>query len=386
MNPAAEGEQAIIRPVRAEVDLARIRHNTRYLKTLIPRECRFMAVVKANAYGHGALEVSRAALQAGADCLGVALLQEAVELRRGGIGCPIHLLFEIPPSAAEAALLNEVTCTVYTRELALALSRAAVELGRTARVNIKVDTGMRRVGVEPGQAGRFAELISGLEGLTLEGVCTHFATATEPENDFTDRQMDLFEAAAEEVESVYGRRLIRHAANSAAVLAFPRSHYDMVRVGIAMYGLAPSDALADPELRPALSLVGEVSFVKKVGRGEGISYGLEYAPGSDTLIGTLPLGYADGFTRLLSGRADVIINGRRRPVVGVICMDMCMVELGDGDVAAGAPAVIIGRQGGEEITVDEIALALGTINYEILCMISSRVPRIYIDSELKESR
>jgi alanine racemase len=372
----------IVRPVVARVDLSAIRQNVTYLKGLTPGGCRFMAVVKANAYGHGDLEVSRAALAAGAECLGVALLEEAERLREAAFDCPIYLLFEPPCSAAPRVIAGDITCSLYTEALATALSQAALEAGRTAKVHIKVDTGMRRVGIYPRDASDFAGRLKELQGLHVEGIYTHFALATEPGDPFTDRQMDIFEKAAAEAEGVLGRKLIRHAANSAAVMAFPRSHYDMVRVGISMLGLPPSRHFADVEqLRPALSISGEVAFVKKVAAGEGISYGLEYAPVRDTHVGTLPLGYADGMSRILTGKADVLIGGRRRPVVGVICMDLCMVDLADEPVVAGTPFTVIGREGEEEITAEEVARKLGTINYEVCCAISPRVPRVYIDGD-----
>lgn len=370
----------VIRPLEAVVSLANVRHNIAFLRSLLPAGCRFMAVVKANAYGHGDIEVSRAALRAGSDCLGVALVEEALRLRGAGIDCPVYLLFEPPPYGLDAVMESNVICSVYTPELARALSEEAVARGTKAWVHIKVDTGMRRVGIYPESVAEFAALLRDLPGIEVEGIYTHFALASEPDNPFTDRQMDLFEKASEEAQAVLGHPVIRHAANSAGVMAFPRSHYDMVRPGIAMYGLPPSGAVPNIDrLKPALSLEGKVVFVKRVAAGNGISYGLEYAPVQDTYIATLPLGYADGMSRLLSGKAEVLIGGRRRPVVGVICMDLCMVDIGPQQGYAGAPAVIIGRDGEEEITVDEVARRLGTINYEVTCMISSRVPRVFTD-------
>lgn len=375
-------EAGIIRPLEARVDLSRIRHNVRFLKSLTHPGCRMMAVVKANAYGHGDVEVSRAALEAGADCLGVALVEEGIRLRAAGFDCPVFVLFEPPPAAAHAVLENGLTCAVYTREMARSLSQAALPGDRKARVHIKVDTGMRRVGVYPEEVGDFAALLGGLPGLDVEGIYTHFAVATDPGDPFTVKQMDVFEAAADEAEAVLGKPLVRHAASSAGVMAFPRSHYDMVRPGIAIYGLAPSDAFAGmTELRPALSLTGRIALVRVVRAGEGISYGLTYAPERDTWIATLPLGYADGLSRLLTGKAEVIVEGRRRPVVGVICMDLCMADIGAEPVAQGTPFALIGRQGAEEITADEVARRLGTINYEVVCMVSSRVPRVYVEGD-----
>jgi alanine racemase len=372
----------IVRPVVARVDLDAVRSNVAFLKGLTHPGCDFMAVVKANAYGHGDIEVSRAALDAGADCLGVAMLEEARRLRQAGFKCPIHLLFEPPGSAARQVTDVDVICSLYTEEFARALSAASVSLGTTAKVHIKVDTGMRRVGVYPEHASEFAALLGGLPGLEVEGIYTHFALATDPASSFTDKQMDQFELAAEGVQEVMGRSLKRHAANSAAVMVFPRSHYDMVRVGIAMLGLTPDRRISGIEnLKPALSLYGEISFVKQVAAGEGISYGIEYAPQRATYIATLPIGYADGMSRILNEKADVLIGGRRRPVVGVICMDTCMVDLGDEPVEPGTKFTVIGRDGTERITAEEIADKLGTINYEVGCMISQRVPRVYTGND-----
>jgi alanine racemase len=368
----------LARPVVAHIDLEAIQGNVAYLKGLTHPGCEFMAVVKANGYGHGDIEVSRSALTAGADCLGVALLEEAERLRGAGFDCPIYLLFEPVPAAAPRVLDGEVTCSLYTEDLARALSAAAVERGTTAKVHMKVDTGMRRVGVDTEAAPRFAALLMGLPGLEVEGIYTHFAMAGDPQDPFTVKQMERFEDSAEAVQEVLGRSLKRHAANSAAVMAFPRSHYDMVRVGIAMMGLTPGRLISGVErLRPALSLMGEIAYVKRVGAGEGISYGIEYTTQRDTYVATLPIGYADGMSRILDGKADVLIEGRRRPVVGVICMDTCMVDLGDQPVEAGTRFTVIGSDGTERIPAEEIADKLGTINYEVCCMISQRVPRVY---------
>jgi len=376
------GEKEIIRPVVATVNLDNIRHNVEFLKGLLPPECLFMAVVKANGYGHGGTEVSRAALDGGANRLGVALVEEGIRLRRAGFNCPIHLLFEPPPGAAAAVLENDLIATVYTDRMARALSEEAATRGVESRVHIKVDTGMHRVGIYPDEVAEFAGLLRGLTGIEVEGISTHFAVADRVGHPFTEGQMDRFEEAAAVAEEVLGKPLVKHAANSAAALSSSRSSCDMIRVGIAMLGLLPSPELAgDADLLPALSLTGEVALVKRVPAGEGISYGLRYAPERDTWIAVLPLGYADGFSRLLSGNAEVLIGGRRRPVVGAVCMDLIMVELGEEPVEPGTPFTVIGVEGDEEITADEIAGRMGTINYEVTCMISPRVPRVYVQEE-----
>jgi alanine racemase len=370
----------MIRPLAATVNLADIRHNVRFLKSRTPKGCLFMAVVKANAYGHGDAQVAEAALEAGADCLGVAIVEEAARLRGSGFDCPVYLLFEPPPAGASRAVELDVTCSVYTDEFARALSKAARAQGKTARVHVKVDSGMHRVGINPSDAAGFAKTVDALPSVEVTGIYTHFAVATEPDDPFTMRQLDAFGDAASQTENALGRKLVKHAANSGALLAFPESHYDMVRVGIAMLGLMPSDAfLGETELKPALTLAGEVAFVKKVAAGEGISYGLTFAPSADTYIATLPIGYADGFSRILSGKAEALIGGRRRPVVGTICMDVCMADLGGEPVDPGTKFVLIGADGSDRISAEEVAHKLGTINYEVTCMISSRVPRVFID-------
>lgn len=370
----------------AKVDLDAIRHNVAYLEGLTPPGCRLMAVVKADAYGHGDVEVARAALQAGAECLGVALVEEGERLRAAGFDCPVHLLFE-PPAGQEArAVAAGLTCTVYTERFASALSEAALGEGRRVPVHLKIDTGMRRVGVEPEAVPGFLRRLSGLRGVRASGIYTHFPVASDLSDPFTEGQMDVFERLTARAREQVGADLVAHAANSAAVLAYPRCHYDMVRVGIAMLGLPPSpDVDGGGNLVPALSLSGRVALVKRVRRGQGVSYGLEYRPPVDTFLATLPIGYADGLSRALTGKADVIIAGRRRPIVGAVCMDMCMAELGDDEVEPGTPFTVIGREGNEEITADELASKLGTINYEVTCMISGRVPRVYTGKHGRET-
>lgn len=367
-----------VRPLEATIDLDAVRSNIVLLKGLVGEGTEVMAVVKANAYGHGDVQVARAALEAGASCLGVALVEEGGRLREAGITEEVYLLFEPPPAGARSALEQDLICSVYSEPFARALSEAALLLKKKARVHIKIDTGMHRVGVAAGEAPAFATLVARLPGVQVEGLYTHFAVATEPDGAFTDVQMDAFETAAALIEEALGRKLVRHAANSAGTMAFPRSRYDMVRVGIAMLGLVPSEAIGlSSKLKPALTLSGEVAFVKKVAAGEGISYGLSWAPGKDTWIATLPIGYADGFSRLLSNKAQVLIGGRRRQIVGTICMDLCMADLGDEPVEAGSGFTVIGEEGDGRITAEEVAQEMGTINYEVVCMISSRVPRVF---------
>ena len=364
-------------PLVAVVDLGAIRHNVEYIRSLLPEGCRFMAVVKANAYGHGDVAVSKAAIEAGADVLAVAIPDEGARLRMMGFTHPVHLLFEPPPEAAAAVVADGMTCTVYTVPFARALSVAADAAGKRVPVTIEVDTGMRRVGVFPEAAVAFAKKADAMPGIEVDSISTHFPCATTPDDDFTNKEIAQFESVSDAVQEELGRKLTRHAANSAAAIAYPESRLDMARVGIAMYGLPPSDALADENLRPAMSVRGRVALVRRVKAGQGISYGHLQSLERDSSLATIPAGYADGFSRLLTGKAEVLVRGRRHPVVGAICMDLCMVDMGDAEAEAGDEFVIIGQQGSESITADELAGRLGTINYEIVCMVGARVPRIY---------
>ncbi len=360
-----------------EVDLDAVARNVRTLKALTPPGTRFMAVVKADAYGHGALDVARTALSAGADRLGVATVEEAVALRDAGVTAPVQLLSEAPPSAAEAIIEHRLTPTVATREGALALSRAATEAGVTLGFHLKVDTGMNRIGVRAEDAGDMVALLTALPGLALEGVMTHFATADVPGDWDFERQMARFTAALDEIRTNGGRPEVAHAANSAATILHPESHFGMVRCGIALYGLHPAPSTYGRiDLVPAMSVRARVSFVKRIGLGEGVSYGLTWRAGGPTTIATLPVGYADGVHRVLSNRMDVLIGGRRCRQVGRVCMDQLMVEVPDGlRVEAGDAAVLVGEQGHERIPLDEMAESAGTINYELACSFALRMER-----------
>lgn len=362
----------------AEIDLGAIVRNVRSLKALTPQGTRFMAVVKADGYGHGAHEVARAALTAGADRLGVATLDEAVSLRDAGITAPLHILAEVPPEGASLVLEHSIIATVASREAAIALSRAAMLAQAEAVCHLKIDTGMNRIGVRAEEAAALASRISDLPGIKLEGAFTHFATADTPGDWEFDRQAARFTSALETMRTEGVRPPIIHAANSAATILHPATHHDMVRCGIALYGLPPSKAAEGAvTLEPAMSVKARVSFVKRIGLGEGVSYGFTWHAGGPTTIATLPLGYADGIHRVLSNKMSVLIGGRRCAQVGRVCMDQIMVEVPPGlDVEVGDEAVIVGRQGAEAITMDDIAALAGTINYEMACGFALRLERV----------
>jgi len=371
-----------VRAARAEVDLGAIAENTRALAELA-HPAALCAVVKADGYGHGAVPVSRVALRAGASWLAVALVEEAAALREAGIDAPVLLLSEPRVQDMATAVRSATRITVYTVEGVRAAAVAARAAGTVARVHLKVDTGMNRVGARPEAVSALVEQIVASADLELEALWTHCAVADEPGNEFTDVQLDRFEAVVAQLEGSGRRPPMLHAANSAAAIDHPRARFDLVRSGIALYGIAPSPALAGRlPLRPALSLKAEVSMVKRVRAGEGISYGLRHRFERDTTVATVPIGYADGVPRRLSAvGGEVLVGGRRRPIVGVVTMDQLMVDCGDDPVATGDEVVLIGRQGDEEISADEWAAALDTIAYEIVCGIGPRVPRHYLHDE-----
>lgn len=364
--------EAVQRQAWAEVDLDAVRHNVRVLAEAVhPSEV--LAVVKANGYGLGAEPVAKAALDAGATRLGVALVDEGIDLRQAGVDAPILLLSEPPPEAMRDAVQHHLTPTLYSRA---GIEALAFEVGRRkpVEVELKVDTGMHRVGADIDTAVELAKLIHDSPGLYLSGVWTHLAVADEPDNPYTAMQLERFEEARDRLARVGVVPDHVHAANSAGAIAHPAARYDLVRCGIAMYGYDPSPALAGlVDLKPALTLRARVSHVKRLEQGERLSYGLRYTMPAAGLVATVPLGYADGVPRRWS-EGHVLINGRRCPIAGTITMDQFTVDCGPAlDVAVGDDVVLLG----EGITADEWAAGLGTINYEVLTGIGTRVPRVY---------
>ncbi len=367
----------------AEVSLDAIRANVTELRRIVaPAEV--CAVVKADGYGHGAVPVAQAALDAGAVWLAVAQVEEAESLRQFGIEAPILLLSEPRLNQISEALDANVAVTVYSARLLEALSAGVEARGASAwPVHLKIDTGMRRVGADPKDAVSLAQRIDADPRLALTSVWTHCAVADEPHNPFTAEQLARYEKTLADIEAAGIAVPLRHAANSAAAIAHPAARYDLVRCGIAIYGIPPAPALSDSvALVPAVHLATEVSFVKQVAAGEGISYGQRYRTERATTIATLPIGYADGVPRRLGlEHQEVLICGRRYPMVGAVTMDQLMVDVGPGgEVEVGAEAVLLGLQGDERITPDEWAERLGTISYEVVCAIGARVERRYASS------
>jgi alanine racemase len=372
-----------LRPAWAEVDLAAVRANVRALRSLVAPAA-LLAVVKADGYGHGATPVARAALDAGAEMLGVALVEEGVALRAAGITAPILVLSEPVASAAQTVVEHGLVPAVYTADGVAALAAAADARGVRLPVHLKIDTGMHRVGCTPADVPALAHAIAAAGSLELDALWTHFAVADEPDRDETPTQLQAFLAAVDvcKADGVAPQRL--HAANSAGAIAWPESRLDLARCGIAVYGVAPAPALAGRvTLRPALSVKARVTFVKRLPAGARLSYGLRYTMPRDGWVATVPIGYADGVPRRLAHvGGEVLVAGRRHPIAGTVTMDQLMVDLGDTPVEPGAEVVLLGSQGDEMITADEWAARLDTIAYEIVCGIGPRVPRRFVDTEV----
>jgi alanine racemase len=366
----------------AEIRLADIAYNIAQLRRCIGDDTLFMAVVKADGYGHGAYRVAQTAIDAGARWLGVAIAEEGVELRDKGIDAPILVLGGIMPYEAEEVVASGLCQTVFTLDVAKALSDASAKQGKNADVHIKVDTGMGRVGVRPGiELEQLIEGLLKLPGININGMFTHFAESDACDKAFTGGQISLFRQAVNQAESMGVGPLILHAANSAAIMDYSDARFNMVRGGISIYGYYPSNEIDNPQkidLKPALSWKARVVYVKDVPAGTPISYGRTFTTQRPSKIATISAGYADGYRRQLSNKGCVLIRGSRAPVIGRVCMDQFMVDVTDiPGVAAGDEVVLIGGQGNETITADELAELCDTISYEILTSIGPRVPRIY---------
>jgi alanine racemase len=369
-----------VRPSEIRVDLGAVRRNVARLATVAGVDV--CAVVKADAYGHGAVPVARAALAGGATWLAVALVEEGEVLRAAGIDAPLLLLSEPPPAHVDAVLDADLTPIVYRPAFVDALDRAAARRDRRVAIHLKVDTGMARVGAPSDAWPDLLAAAGAAAHLEVEGLLTHLARADEPGLSTTPEQLEAFEAALATARAVGVEAKWVHAANTAGTLLFPASRHGLVRPGIGIYGLSPDldvDA-AEHGLEPALSLVSEVSYVKRVAGGTAVSYGHRWAAPADGYLATVPLGYADGVPRRLSGRGEVLVGGRRRPIAGTVTMDQLLVWCGDDEPAVGDEVVLLGRQGDELLRVEDWARLLGTITYEITCQLTARLPRVHHDS------
>lgn len=365
------------RPTWVEIDLGAIGYNISRVKQIVGPSVEVLAVLKADAYGHGALRVARTALLHGASRIATACLSEAVELRERGITAPILILGYTPPWQAAEIVRNDVTATVFSREVALHLSRAALAQGKRAPIHVKVDTGMGRIGIFPAEAANFIEDIRALPGIEVEGVFTHFAAADSADQGYALAQLSAFRGVLEELARRGISIRFAHAANSAAILSLPAAHLSMVRLGIAMHGLDPSpDVCCPADFRRALAFKTMIAQVKDFSVGSCISYGCRFVTDRPSRIAVIPVGYGDGFRRSPHNWGEVLVRGRRAALVGSVCMDMSMIDVTDVPGArTGDEVILIGRQGDEVITAESVAERLGTMNYEVVTQILARVPR-----------
>lgn len=367
----------------AEVNLDAIAHNVRAIKALLEPKTRLLGVVKADGYGHGFREVAKTLLQNGADALGVATIDEAMQLRARKIEAPILILGHTPDNRAQDLVEHEITPTVFNFSLAKAVSDVAVKTGKQAKIHISLDTGMSRIGFNTTDDDVETILsIHKLPHVEIEGMFTHFAKADEKDRSYTDMQFARFMDMAGRLEERGLVIPIKHVCNSAGVMEFPEYQLDMVRPGIILYGHYPSEDVdkSKLDLIPAMELKAVITHLNTKEKGVKVSYGGTYQTYKDfTKIATIPIGYADGYLRNLSNNADMIAGGRRVPVIGRICMDQCMIDVTSvNNINVGDEVIIFGKRGDEEITVTELAALMGTINYEILCVIGKRIPRVYL--------
>ncbi len=371
-----------VRPAWAEINLDNLAHNMREIRKLTKPDALVTAVIKADGYGHGATKITKTLLENGADRFAVAVIDEAIELRNSEVNVPILVLGYTSPQRAEEVLQYDIEQTVYSMEVAEALSKEASRVNKISKIHIKIDSGMGRIGLQPNNDTiEIIKKIYNMPHIVIEGIFTHFAIADEVDKTYTNQQFEKFSWVCNELEKAGIHIRLKHCGNSATIIDLPQMHENMVRAGIILYGLAPSNdvELQKLELKQVMSLKARVTHVKEISEGQSVSYGRKFIASKTSKIASLPLGYADGYTRLLSGKAEALIKGIRVPVIGRICMDQCMIEVtGIEDVNVGDEVVLFGEQGQSFISIDELAEKLGTINYEIVCMIARRVPRVYI--------
>jgi alanine racemase len=366
--------------VVAEIDLGAIAYNCRLIKQHIGPDVALIAVVKADGYGHGAVEIARTALAHGAECLAVGRIEEGIQLRKAGISAQILVVDYTPPDHVAAGIEHDLTLTATELVVAERISYHARQQGKTARLHVKVDTGMGRFGLLPDEVVPFFERIASLPNIEIEGLFSHFAVADLADKSYTWQQFEMFEQVSDALHEAGFGIPIRHIANSAATLDLPAVHLDAVRVGNAIYGLPPSNEVAPViPIRPALSLKSIVARVRMLPAGSSISYGRTYITPRAMPVALIPVGYGDGYLRALSNRGAVLINGHRAPIVGRICMDQFVVDVSAcGQVALDDEVVLIGCQQGACITAEEVAQWAGTINYEITTSLLPRVHRVYV--------
>lgn len=370
-----------IRPTRAEIYLDNIAHNLSEVKRWVGKKVKIMGVVKANAYGHGACHVAKVLVENGVCYLGVATIEEALELRECGINIPILVFGYTPLTQAEELIVHNITQTVFDINYVEDLEKIALNVGKKAKVHVKIDTGMGRIGyTDLKVAEKEIEKMMEMEGVEVEGIFTHFATSDEKDKSYAEQQFDMFKKLLERLKEKGINIPLKHIANSGAIIDLKYTYLDMVRPGIVLYGSYPSEEVKRPlDLRQTMGFKAKIVYIKEVPEGTSISYGKTFITKRKSKIATLPVGYADGFNRLLSNNYHVLVKGKYAAVIGRICMDQTMIDVTDIEgVEVGDDVIIFGNQEGEKITAEEIAKKLNTIPYEVYCGISSRVPRIYI--------
>ena len=376
----------MLRPVWAEIDLDALAYNVRNIKKLIGDK-EMIAVVKADAYGHGAIDIVETLQENGVSRLAVAVITEAIELRKSGVNIPIMILGYTPTDYGEELIKYDIEQTVYDLEYAKRLSEVANKLNKKAKIHIAVDTGMGRIGFYPNEKSvEDVVEISNLKNIEIEGMFTHYATADEEDKTYTHHQFELYNKFNSALEDRGVSIPFKHTSNSGAIMDLPETYLDGVRAGIILYGYYPSDEVNKEvlPLKPILTLKTKVCHVKKMDKDMYISYGRTFKTERESVIATIPIGYADGYSRSLSGKVKVIVNGKFAKVVGRICMDQCMIDVTDiDDVKVGDEVILIGEDNNLQYNADDMAKDLGTINYEVLCMIKQRIPRLYIKNHKK---
>ena len=371
--------------VQANINLDAIRSNISRIKSKLRKDTRLMVIVKADAYGHGAVAVSKALENDLADAFGVAIIEEAIELRKAGITKPILILGYTPKEQFDLVVSHDVIQTVYQYEMAENLAKEAIKQGKTAKIHIKVDTGMSRLGFcDSADSVNVIKKISALKGIKIEGIFSHFAAADEKDKSSAKEQINRFDKFYKLLEQEGIHIPVRHMSNSAGFIEFPEAEYEMVRCGILTYGIYPSEYVNREKIRliPAMELKSHIVYIKEVPAGTGISYGLTYIAGRKTKVATIPVGYADGYSRNLSNIGKVIIRGRYAPIIGRVCMDYFMVDVTDiEDVRQGDTVTLLGRDGDCEISVETLADWSHSFPYEMICTVGKRIPRIYLSQE-----
>lgn len=359
-----------------EIDLSAIKNNVRLAKGKLQARTKLCAVVKADAYGHGAVPVANAALAAGADYLAVAIVQEAEVLRKAGITAPILILGTLVKNDVADVVTYDVEQAVYTEQHLQGLNGEGQKQNKKVKVHIVVDTGMNRIGVKPSEVGKFAKLAAGMSNIEVVGVFSHFATADEDDKTFAKKQFTAFQTALKNIEAEGVQVPVKHIANSAAIQEMPDYQLDMVRQGITLYGLMPNRFKDEYKgFQPAMVFKSEVAYVKNISAGECVSYGCTFVAPKAIKVATVPVGYADGLNRKLSNHGYMIIHGQKAPIIGRVCMDQCMLDVTEISNVQVGDAVIV--EGGMELPFEEVAKLVDTIDYELICLITGRVPRVY---------